>query len=109
MANRSYIYSISFDRTKRKRENLDKVIALSEFNYAIPLSYKILVSQNPQLSNSFIWELEKPIAILGDFKKGKEKLFLFLEILKTKNIFDPEQLNAKVEITKEFFNTPDKT
>ncbi len=108
MANRSYLYTISFDRTIRKRENLDKVVGLSEFEYAIPLAYKLMVSQNSKLSNSFVWEYEKPIAILGDFKKGREKLFSFLEDLKAKNLFDENELESKIENAKEFLNAPEK-
>ena len=108
MANRSYLYTISFDRTIRKRENLDKVVGLSEFEYAIPLSYKLMVSQNTKLSNSFVWEYEKPIAILGDFKKGKEKLINFLDELATKNLYDHNELKDRIEGTKDFLNASEK-
>lgn len=102
MANRSYLYSISFDKTTEDRQENDKIVDLSEYSYNIPISYKILVSQDTKLSHSIIWDYEKPIAIQGNFQKGKQKLFLFLEKLKNENIFDSEELEKYITDTKTF-------
>lgn len=102
MANRSYLYSISFDKTTEDRQENDKIVDLSEYSYNIPISYKILVSQDTKLSHSIIWDYENPIAIQGNFQKGKQKLFLFLEKLKNENIFDSEELEKYITDTKTF-------
>lgn len=103
MANRSYLYSISFDATAGKKDN-DKIFGLSEWSYSIPISFKILVSQDTKLFHSIIWDYEAPISIQGNFKKGKQKLFDFLEKLKDENIFDQEELNKHIAETKNFLD-----
>jgi hypothetical protein len=102
MANRSYIYSIDFDRTLEHRSENKKVCGLSELNYSIPLAYKILVSQNSKISPSVIFDYEKPIAIIGDFYKGREKLFLFLDELLKTDIIDKDELKREIKTSKEF-------
>lgn len=102
MANRSYLFSIDFDRTKEKRDDTKKVCGLSEYNYGIPLSYLILASQDAEISNSIIWNYEYPIAIIADFYKGRKKLFDFLDNLLSKNIFEQSQLENKISTTKDF-------
>jgi hypothetical protein len=104
MANRSYLYSIDFDRTKGERKDGEKIFGLSEYSYSIPLSYKILVSQDSKISNSINWDYEHPIAIQGSFEKGKLKLLDFLEKLQGKNIFDKTELNKQINETKDFLN-----
>src|SRR5690606_20886133 len=104
MANRSYLYAIDFDRTKGERKEGEKIFGLSEYSYSIPLSYKILVSQESKLSNSINWDYEHPIAIQGDFEKGKQRLIDFLMILQSENLFDKTELEKQINKTKEFLN-----
>ncbi len=105
MANRSYLYAINFDNTTEDLQQKDrKIVGLSEYNYDIPLSYRILVSQDTALAYSIIWEYEKPIAIQGDFAKGKEKLFHFLDSLLTKSISEKDLLENEIKETKNFLN-----
>ncbi len=105
MANRSYLYAINFDNTTEDLQKKDrKIVGLSEYAYDIPLSYKILVSQDTALAYSIIWEYEKPIAIQGDFEKGKEKLFHFLDNLLAKSIFEQDILEKEIKETKMFLN-----
>lgn len=104
MANRSYLYSIDFDSTKKDNKE-GKAIGLSEYAYAIPLSYMILVSQDTKLSNSIIWEYENPIALVGDFEKGEKRLFALLDILLKKGIFNRDLLEKARAETKEFLDT----
>ena len=106
MANRSYLFSIDFDRTIKEREKGEKIIGLSEYNYSIPLSYKILVSQNSKLSHSINWDYEHPIAIQGDYQKGKEKLFNFLDKLDSMELTNFIFLKEHIVKTKEFLNNP---
>ena len=105
MANRSYLYSLEFDRTKGDRKEGEKIIGLSECPYAIPLSYKILVSQDAKESKSINWDYEHPIAIIADFKKGKEKLYDFLSTLSTQDLFDRDELQNQIDTTKQFLDS----
>jgi len=102
MANRSYLFSIDFDRTIEQRNETKKVYGLSEWPYAIPLAYKILVSQEAKLSPSIIFDYDKPIAIIGDFYKGREKLFAFLDELLKLNILDNDELTTQINDAKEY-------
>lgn len=104
MANRSYLYAIDFDKTTEEIKPGDKISGLSEYNYSIPLSFKILVSQESKLAPSMIWEYEQPIAIQGNYEKGKKKLFGFLETLAAENIFEENEFKRQVDFTKEFLN-----
>lgn len=105
MANRSYLYSIDFDRTQGDRKEGEKILGLSEYPYSIPLSYKILVSQNSKISNSINWDYEHPIAIQGNFEKGKQKLLDFLMKLQSENLFNKTELEKQINETKDFLNS----
>jgi len=102
MANRSYLYSVDFNRTLEERNDDKKVCGLSEWSYEIPLAYKILVSQGAKLSPSVIFEYDKPIAIIGNFRKGREKLFLFLEELLKTNLLDNDELKRQINEAREY-------
>ena len=104
MANRSYLYAVDFDRTKGKRKEEEKIFGLSEYPYSIPLSFKILVSQSPKASHSIIWEYEYPIAIQGNFERGKQRLVDFLSNLSNENIFEKNELDKQTAATVEFLN-----
>ena len=93
MANRAYLYGI-----KGK-----KVSGISEYNYDIPISYKILLSQNTKRVKSKIFRSPFKIALQGDFEKGVEKLNEFLEELMKKGYFDENELEKEIENTKAFF------
>lgn len=103
MANRSYLYSIDFDRTQKERDK-EKIFGLSECNYSLPLSYQILASQDSKVSLSINWEYEQPIAIQGDFEKGKQKLLSFLDELSKTDLFELSELQEKIDNTKKFLN-----
>ncbi len=83
VANRSYLYSVD-----KKFEEIEKqnIIGLSEWNYDIPLLYKILLSCDPQIckspaasswesfDNDDNYEIDENCAILADFEGGILKL-----------------------------------
>jgi hypothetical protein len=102
MANRSYLYSIDFDSTIIERSDDHEVCGLSEWAYEIPLAYKILVSQDAKTSQSIIFGYDKPIAIIGDFQKGREKLFLFLAELIKMDILDKEKLKEQIHYAETY-------
>ncbi|NDV94111.1 hypothetical protein D0T84_04150 [Dysgonomonas sp. 521] len=108
MANRSYLYSIDFDVTQQKRTEQDKVLSISEWNYDIPISYKILLSVNTRKSHSLIWNYEHPIALTGDYEAGKNKLYEFLQRVYDLNLYDKEELQEIIKQTKEFLDREDR-
>ncbi|MCU0443481.1 MAG: hypothetical protein MUE85_01090 [Microscillaceae bacterium] len=73
MANRVYLYATNEERTK--------INSLSEWRSEIPLTYKILLSGNPILQQSIIWNGEDLIALRGDFAEGYHRLKQFLILL----------------------------
>ncbi|MGJ8714783.1 MAG: DUF7822 domain-containing protein [Maribacter stanieri] len=103
MANRSYFYNLDFNRLDRPKTPEDSVLSVSEYAYEIPLSYKILLSNNTLNSKSVLWDYEHPITISGDANRGKDSLFKFLDRLQTLNLFEPEYLSSEIENTKQFF------
>ncbi len=104
MANRSYLYALNFDRTKGEKGEEGKIFGLSEYAYSIPLSYRILVSQDSKVSHSVVWEYEHPIAIQGNFEKGKQRLFDFLAQLQNEQLFDSAELEKNIAETQNFLN-----
>lgn len=60
MANRAYLYA--------KKGN--EVAAISEYNYDIPIAYKILVSCNTKRVRSTIFKTPFKIALRGDLILG---------------------------------------
>jgi hypothetical protein len=106
MANRCYLYATSFDRSKKKKADGDKICGLAEYSDDIPLAFRILVSKGARASKSIIWKYGKPIAIVGDLKAGKEKLYGFLEELKAMELFPAKELDGWIAETMAFLNDP---
>lgn len=103
MANRSYLFTIDFDGVKDCLNDEGKVQGLSEFPYAVPLAYKILVSQNAKICQSILTdECGFSVAIQGNFDKGVEKLFAVLNDIKGRNLFDSDELEQEMAATKTF-------
>lgn len=92
MANRAYLYA------KKGTE----MIAISEYSYEIPIAYKILVSQNTKRAKSKVFKSPFKIALRGDFEKGVERLYAFLDELKKKGYFEENELEEKIKETKSF-------
>ncbi len=109
MANRSYLYTIAFDPTERKKNATDRIASIAEYNYSIPLAFQILASQDPKISSSIVWDYEHPIAIVGNYAKGVAKLFSFLDEVKAKNLFPEKELSEQIEKTKTFLSRTDRT
>lgn len=73
MANRSYLYSSNIIPglfTTRTRS----IKGIGEYNYDIPLIYKILMSGQPQPCFSLIWEEPDPTALIADYTEGLARL-----------------------------------
>ncbi|WP_430333968.1 hypothetical protein [Rhodococcus sp. ACT016] len=80
MANRSYLYTTSFaPDTDTARTPADRVSGISEWPYAIPLVFRILVSADPRPCRSLIWnDGPDPTAITGRCGPGIIRLEQFL-------------------------------
>jgi hypothetical protein len=99
MANRSYLYSC--DHIPGETEDKAPLKGISEWKYDIPLTYKILLSCNPRICRSSIWEIDKNIAIVADYDSGVQKLIQFLD-----HVESPESANLVAE-AKAFLQSTD--
>jgi hypothetical protein len=79
MANRSYLYSSNFAPSPEVNEADRRITGISEWNYDIPIAFKILLSGNPRKCLSSIWEVSEEIAIVGDYDHGLDRLLRFLD------------------------------
>jgi len=89
MANRSYLYSLD-NRPKTYADRPETISALSEWAYAVPFSYRALLSGDPQLCASFVSEgfdeepaeqKTKIYAISSDFELGFTRLKRLFSII----------------------------
>lgn len=101
MASRSYLYSIDKIPTDISSQVFDRRW-LTESNYDIPLSHQILVSSNTRFCKSTIWESNKEISLIWDFKWWVEKLKLFFDLLRKKEICDRDEFFSLYVDTLEF-------
>lgn len=79
MANRSYLYSTNFVPPPGATESQRRIIGISEWNYDVPLVFKLLLSGNPKKCRSLIWDMTDEIALVGDYEQGLARLFRFLD------------------------------
>lgn len=107
MANRSYLYSISEKQTEQLTGV--KIRSLSEFNYSIPLTHKLMLCSNPELVQSALFGYEKPIALLGEFAGGYDLLKRFLQRLKqVPALVSRSDFDQQLEETLEFLDDRNK-
>ena len=78
MANRSYLYSTNIVPVPDAEVQGRKLIGISEYNYDIPIVFKLLLSGNPRTCPSSIWDCNDDIALLGDYDAGLANLEAFL-------------------------------
>lgn len=90
MANRSYLYSLS-NRPTSFSDRPVTISGLSEWNYAIPFSYRALMSGGPQLCSSLVSDgfdgepsdrKTRLHAISSDFELGYARLKKFLAVVR---------------------------
>jgi hypothetical protein len=91
MANRSYLYSLS-NRPTSYSDRPGTISGLSEWNYAVPFSYRMLMSGGPQLCSSLVSDgfnddppdrKTRLYAISSDFELGYARLKKFFAIVRT--------------------------
>jgi len=90
MANRSYLYSCDITPDEQDKTHLN---GIAEWNYDIPIVFKLLLSGGPKICRSSIWSLDKKIALVGDYDEGVNKLELFFQQIRRK---DARELIAKI-------------
>lgn len=78
MANRSYLYATNMLPGNDAKQTKRQVVGVSEWNYGIPIVYKLLLTGNPRTCKSSIWEMPDDIAIVGDYSPGVQRLKEFL-------------------------------
>ncbi len=79
MANRSYLYSTDHRPGAEPAGLPHAPRGISEWNYDIPLVFKLLVSGNATVSRSAIWPDAGEIALVGGYDEGVVRLDAFLE------------------------------
>jgi hypothetical protein len=110
MANRSYLYSIS-NRPESYEDRPDTISGLSEWPYAIPFSYLVLMSGGPRLCASLIsdgFEDDTPehrtrlYAISSEFAAGHARLTKFCAAVRAAS--DSVNLHAALDETEKFLD-----
>jgi len=79
MANRSYLYATNSYKDEAGTPLYKDIVGISEYGYDIPIAYKLLLSANPTIVRSSIWDLSGDIAILSPFDEGVNRLSAFLD------------------------------
>ncbi|MGQ3013782.1 MAG: DUF7822 domain-containing protein [Flavobacteriales bacterium] len=104
MANRSYLYALDFDPAENPHKAGGRSRGIAEYNYYLPLPFQILVSADPKICRSVIWDYDDAIAIRGRYKEGRDRLFRFLEELSARNIYPETELRLHISRTRAFLN-----
>ncbi|MBU1390218.1 MAG: hypothetical protein KJ856_00275 [Gammaproteobacteria bacterium] len=97
MANRSYLYSANHLPESPEWEKVRDLHSIAEWNYDIPVAFKLLLAGNPSAVKSSIWETAEKIAIAGDFQAGITALNQYLSKL-------PPQAETLVTEAREFLS-----
>ncbi|GKT14793.1 hypothetical protein AVHY2522_05875 [Acidovorax sp. SUPP2522] len=79
MANRSYLYSTDHPPGAEPVGMPHQAKGIAEWNYDIPLVFKLLVSGKVTVSRSAIWPDAGEIALMGGYDEGVVRLDAFLE------------------------------
>ena len=96
MANRSYLFVSSQLPTDRwDAGQRTQLRGISEHAYAVPLLYRLLVSEDSRLVDSAIWQDPAPLAIAGRAQAGMERALQFLEQIQNPHI---EPLRREAEM-----------
>ena len=103
MANRSTLYAMeeSADGAQPKR-----MWGLSEWPWDIPVSHLILVGAEPQMCHSYVWNFDGKIAVRGDFVRGRQQFFTFLELLRQRAILPAAELDEAIADARAVLDVP---
>lgn len=78
MANRSYLYSAD-ELPMAGGGKKPRVVGIAEWNYDIPIAFRLLASARPRKCRSVIWEFPDEIAVAGDYERGVARLLQYLD------------------------------
>lgn len=93
MANRSYLFS---SNGQFNDKNSLVLTGLSEWNYEIPLLYKLLFSGNNAVHcPSLIWDLEDPLAISISYEVAIDNLYCFKDAVSS--IYSSETIKSAIQ------------
>lgn len=101
MANRSYLYSTNLIPGPGAKANGRRLVGISEWNYGIPIVFKILISGKTKTCRSSIWDSQEEIALIGDYTLGVKNLEAFFS-----KIENPTARDLIAEAI-EFLNKPE--
>jgi hypothetical protein len=113
MANRAYLYSLS-NRPTSYADRPETLSGLSEWAYAIPFSYRVLMSGDPQLCASLVSDgfdgepasrKTKLHAISGDFEVGFARLERFISVVHPLTASSSPELIAGLDETLAFLES----
>ena len=79
MANRSYLYASDLVPARNLDRSRRRMIGISEWNYDIPVAYKLLMWSRAQTCISSIWKFDGDIAIASDYESGVRRLLAYLD------------------------------
>ncbi len=97
MANRSYLYTL--DAVPSKKKKVKPIRSLGEWGWDIPLSHKILASENPKRCQSAIWG-DHEIGVVADFPAGRDRLLALLEVVAQAKPKNPKAFTEALAETK---------
>jgi len=100
MANRSYLYTSDHLPGSPAWVARKELRSIAEWNYDIPIAFRILLSGAPVAVRSSIWDTPDLIAIAGDAKTGLARLNAYMAVL-------PEATAPLVDETRAFFAKPE--
>jgi hypothetical protein len=106
VANRSYLYSTNHLPGSPEWGKVRDLHSIAEWNYDIPVAFKLLLVGNPIGVKSSIWEATEKIAIAGDFQAGitalKEYLSKFPPQAETL-VIEAREFLSKAENERKYF------
>jgi hypothetical protein len=97
VANRSYLYTSEHLPGSPESEKDRDLHSIAEWNYDIPLVFKLLLTGNPIAVESSIWEVSEKIAVAGDFESGLNALETYLKRL-------PSEAEPLIKEAREFLS-----
>lgn len=81
MSNRCYLYSTNFVPGTNVPSEQRRITGIAEWSVHIPTAFHLLLSANPRVCSSLIWDVPEKIAIVGDYNAGCSALFRYLDAI----------------------------
>lgn len=102
MSNRTYLYACSRVPGHPDADSGEgEYASIAEFSYDIPVVYRLLMSVNPRVCHSLIWDSDEPLALAAEYDPGVERLAAFLARI------DLPEAQPMIQEALDFLNDPD--